>query len=127
MWIRSNLQRRNFSFTYSTKFSYFCIVDIWTSKKEFLLKKIRNYSQPLKLQQIIKMCHNGLKSFFKTIDPAIYYSWINVIFECCLLIIMVFLVRGRGAENIKKKEENSQKKNIEKLRERKTKNTEKVK
>ena len=122
MWIRSNLQWRNFSFTYSTKFSYFCIADIWTSKKKFLLKKIRNHFQPLKLQQIIKICHNGLKSFFKTIDPAIYYSWINVIFECCLLIIMVFLVRERGAKNIKKR-----KKNIEKLRERKTKNTEKVK
>ena len=29
-------------------------------KKETLLKKIRNHSQPLKLQQIIKICHSDI-------------------------------------------------------------------
>ena len=40
---------------------------------------------------------------------------------------MVFLVRGKGAENIEKKEENRQKINIEKRREGKMKNTRKIK
>ena len=28
LWIQSNLQRPEVSFTYSSKFAYFCIVDI---------------------------------------------------------------------------------------------------
>ena len=39
LWIRPNLRRSSFSFTYSFKFTYFCIVDIWTLKKEFCLRK----------------------------------------------------------------------------------------
>ena len=35
LWIYPNLRRPNFSFTDSFKFTYFCIVDIWTLKKEF--------------------------------------------------------------------------------------------
>ena len=38
------------------------------------------------------------------------------------IYLLVFLVRGRGAENIEKKKK-ADKKNIEKDRERKTKNT----
>ena len=48
--IKSNLRRPIFSLTFSFKFTYFCIADIWTLKKELKL-------QPLKLQQIIKICH----------------------------------------------------------------------
>ena len=33
--IHSNLQTPNISFTYSFKFTYFCIVDIWALKKGF--------------------------------------------------------------------------------------------
>ena len=33
--IHPNLRRPNFIFTYSSKLIYFCIVDIWTLKKEF--------------------------------------------------------------------------------------------
>ena len=35
LWIHPNLRRPNFSLTFSFKFTYFCIVDIWTLKKEF--------------------------------------------------------------------------------------------
>ena len=34
LWIHPNLRRPNFSFTYPSKFSYSCIVDIWPLKKE---------------------------------------------------------------------------------------------
>ena len=37
--IDPNLRRPRFSFTYSFKFTYFCLVDIWTLKKEFYLRK----------------------------------------------------------------------------------------
>ena len=50
LWIHPNLRRPIFSLTFSFKFTYFCIADIWTLKKELKL-------QPLKLQQIIKICH----------------------------------------------------------------------
>ena len=40
---------------------------------------------------------------------------------------MVFLVRGRGAENIKEKIKTDRQKNIDKWRQRKTENTRKVK
>ena len=52
LWIHPNLRRLSFSFTYSFKFTYFCIVDKWILEKEFC-----NNSQPLKLQENIKMCH----------------------------------------------------------------------
>ena len=39
LWIHPNLRRPSFSFTYSVKFTYFYIVDAWTSKKEFSLRK----------------------------------------------------------------------------------------
>ena len=35
LWIHPNLRQPNFLFSYSFKFTYFCIVDIWTLKKEF--------------------------------------------------------------------------------------------
>ena len=35
LWIHPNLLRPNFSFTYSSKFTYFCIVDRGTLKNEF--------------------------------------------------------------------------------------------
>ena len=34
LWIHPNLRRPNFSFTYPSMFSDFCIVDIWPLKKE---------------------------------------------------------------------------------------------
>ena len=40
---------------------------------------------------------------------------------------MVFLIMGSGAENMKKKEKNTEKKKIEKWKGRKSKNTRKVK
>ena len=36
LWIHPNLRRPSFSFTYSFKFNYFCIVDIWTLKRNFV-------------------------------------------------------------------------------------------
>ena len=39
LWIHPNLRRPCFSFIYSFKFTYFCIVDIWTLKKEFYENK----------------------------------------------------------------------------------------
>ena len=35
LWIHPNLRRPNSSFAYSFKFTYFCIVDIWTLKWDF--------------------------------------------------------------------------------------------
>ena len=37
LWIHPNL-RPNSSFTYSFKFTYFCIVNIWTLKKDFVIE-----------------------------------------------------------------------------------------
>ena len=62
LWIHPNLRRPNSSFTYSLKFTYFCIVDLWTLKG-ILLKKIRNHWQPLKLYQKIKMFRLWSKKF----------------------------------------------------------------
>ena len=39
LWIHPSLRRPSLSFTYSFKFTYFCIVDAWTLKKEFSLRK----------------------------------------------------------------------------------------
>ena len=39
LWIHPNLWRPSFSFTYSFKFTYFCVVYILTLKKGILLKK----------------------------------------------------------------------------------------
>ena len=63
LWICPNLQQPNSSFTYSFKFTYFCIVDIWTLKKGILLKKIKNHWQSLKLDQKIKMFRLSSKNF----------------------------------------------------------------
>ena len=59
-----------------------------------------------------------------------YHNLLNNLFSNLVLMshvtdvyLMIFLVRGRGAENIEKKEKNREKKNIEKWNERKTKNT----
>ena len=35
LWIHRNLRRSNFSFTYLSKFTCFCSVDIWTLKNKF--------------------------------------------------------------------------------------------
>ena len=44
LWmIHPNLRRPKLSFPYSTAFTYFCIVEIWTLKKGNLLMKIRNH------------------------------------------------------------------------------------
>ena len=37
--IHPNLRPPSFSFTYSFKFTYFCIVDVWTLEEEFYLRK----------------------------------------------------------------------------------------
>ena len=37
-------------------------------KKGILLKKIRKYSPPLKLQQIIKPCHNDILQYHPLIN-----------------------------------------------------------
>ena len=42
--IDPNLRRPSFSFTYSFKFTYYCIVDIWTLKKEFCLKNKKRFT-----------------------------------------------------------------------------------
>ena len=56
-----NLRRSNFSFTYSFKFTYFCIVYIYMDlKKVILFKKLRNDSQSLRLQQNIKICRSNI-------------------------------------------------------------------
>ena len=39
LWIHPDFRRPNFSFTYSSNFIYFHIVDIWTLEKEFCLRK----------------------------------------------------------------------------------------
>ena len=39
LWIHPNLRRPSFSFTYSFKFTYFCIVYIQTFKKELFIKE----------------------------------------------------------------------------------------
>ena len=39
LWIHPILRRPCFSFTYQFKFTYFCIVYIWTFKKTFCLRK----------------------------------------------------------------------------------------
>ena len=58
LWVHPNLRRPSFLFTFSFKFTYFCIVYIYINlKKGILLKKIRNYSTPLKVKQNIKFCH----------------------------------------------------------------------
>ena len=36
LWICPNLQQPNSSFTYSFNFTYFCVVDIWTFKRDFV-------------------------------------------------------------------------------------------
>ena len=38
-WVHQNLRRPSLSFTYSFKFTFYCIVDTWTLKKEFILRK----------------------------------------------------------------------------------------
>ena len=35
-WVHPNLQRSSVSFTYLFKFNYFCFVDVWTLKKNFV-------------------------------------------------------------------------------------------
>ena len=39
LWIHLNLWGPSFSFTFSFKFTYLCIVDVWNSEKEFYLRK----------------------------------------------------------------------------------------
>ena len=39
LWIHPNLKGSSFSFTYLFRFIYFCIVHIWTLKKEFCERK----------------------------------------------------------------------------------------
>ena len=56
LWIHSNLRRPRFSFAYSYKLSYFCIIEKWTLEKWILLKKMRKHWQYLKLHQTIKIC-----------------------------------------------------------------------
>ena len=118
LWIHPTLHRLNFSFTYSFKFTYIDLmyIDIWTLKKDILLKKtiisssyLRNREALRKLQMQFKNC------------------WVNFISERYLLRIMVFLVRRRAAETLKKSKKTGRKKNIEKLKKRKMKNAEKVK
>ena len=62
LWIHPNLRSSNFSFTYSFKFIYFCIVDV-RLRKRTLFKKIGNHSQPLKLQQNIRFVTNLWKNW----------------------------------------------------------------
>ena len=61
LWIHPNLRRPSFSFIYSFKFTYFCIVDIWTLKKEFYENKkpftaIKTITKQKKLSQIFRLC-----------------------------------------------------------------------
>ena len=103
LWIHPTLQRLNFSFTYSFKFTYIDLmyIDIWTLKKDILLKKtiisssyLRNREALRKLQMQFKNC------------------WVNFISERYLLRIMVFLVRRRAAETLKKSKKTGRKKTL---------------
>ena len=51
--IHSNLRRPNFSFTYSFKFTYFCIVDIWTLEKNFVKESKKPSLTAIKTTYII--------------------------------------------------------------------------
>ena len=50
-------KRLSVSFTYLFKFTYFLLCRCMDLKKGVLFKKIRNHSQPLKLQQHITILH----------------------------------------------------------------------
>ena len=39
LWIHPNLRGPSFLFTYSFKFTYFYIVDVWTLENEFFIRK----------------------------------------------------------------------------------------
>ena len=53
-----NLRRPSFTFTYSFKFTDFCIVDIWTLKKEFCLRKQEAIHKSTTKQQFVTNLHN---------------------------------------------------------------------
>ena len=103
MWIHSTLQRLNFSLTYSFKFTYIDLmyVDIWTLKKDILLKKT-----------IISLSYLRSRDALRKLQMQLKNCWVNFISGWYLLRIMVFLVRRRAAETLNKSKKISRKKKL---------------
>ena len=61
LWVHPNLRRPSFLFTFSFKFTYFCIVYIYINlKKGILLKKIRNFVTNLHNREALRKLHMQL-------------------------------------------------------------------
>ena len=101
LWIYPTLQRLNFSFTYSFKFTYIdhMYVDKWTLKKDILLKKIIISSSHLRSREALRKLLMQFKNCL-----------VNFISEWYLLRIMFFLVQRRATETLKDSKKTGRKK-----------------